>query len=121
MRPLLIVAVLSFAGCEHVNGNVTVDGRPFVVDRCRNGAPFGFAGVQLEDRQGRHLRLVNDPVTGAVQVGVFPAPSLDGTSLGQCASGSIQSTRAWARGQVTLECDANGHSARGRLEFVDCG
>ena len=121
MRWPLLLAALALAGCEHVNGNVTVDGRPFVVDRCRNGAPFGFAGVQLEDAQGRHLRLVNDPVTGAVQVGVFPAPAVDGTSLGQCASGSIQSTRAWAKGHVTLDCEGHGHTAHGKLDFVDCG
>lgn len=120
MRALPALALLMLAGCEHVNGSVTVDGRPFVVDRCRNGAPFGFAGVQLEDAQGRHLRLVNDPVTGAVQVGIFPAPSADGASLGRCASGAIESNRAFARGKVSLACDSNGHTAQGGLEFFDC-
>jgi hypothetical protein len=120
MRSFVLLAALLLAGCEHVNGSVTVDGKPFVVDRCRNGAPFGFAGVQLEDAQGRHLRLVNDPLTGGVQVGVFPG-SVDGTSLGECGSGSIQSTRAWAKGHVTLDCELNGHTARGKLDFVDCG
>lgn len=122
----LVIICLALLGCSNkLEGDIEVDGEEFELDSCRSGQVYGFVGVELEAEDGRRLRIVNTPTGEPVAV-VLPSGSSSGVEVGTCGSFRIERQNSTVNnvtnveGSADLECEGNGHSVKGTVEFENC-
>jgi hypothetical protein len=128
---LAVVAVA--CATERFIGEVSVDGRPFVVRGCTAGYNEKFYGIDLEDAEGRVLRLA----FAQKPPGVFPYPrpgesrpsvaalkvpgARDWEPLGPCGPLLVQrQKKGGLDGDMHLRCLSDQHTVEGRLAFDNC-
>ncbi len=119
---------IAFANCICSNklaGDLTLNGEPFAASSCRNGAIYGFAGVEVRGKDGWRIRFVHQP-TGEAAAIVFRPDSDTGASLGTCGvmKLSVQNSTVNnvknVEGSVDAACAADGMAIAGRLTFGNC-
>jgi hypothetical protein len=125
MRATFWVGIV-FCGCTaKLNGQVSVDGKPFTITSCRSGQPTGFAGVDLGDDTGHRLRLVYTP-DGQSEAYWFSPENKTAESLGKCGPLALEKQSSTinnvtnVRGRAVLECTSAGHAVKGTIEFENC-
>lgn len=109
----LLLATLGLAACgSSVEGTLSIDGQPAVLDRCESAAPRGFDGVDLITDDERYVRLLRDTRgEDIVSVIFFDAGRDSGPILGDCAMGTIESTGTRINdvtaldGEAVIDCD----------------
>lgn len=128
-RPRWYLALpIVFANCicsNKLGGDLKLNGQPFAASSCRNGAAFGFAGVEVRGRDGWRIRFVLQP-TGEAAAIVFGPGSDTGASLGLCGpmKYSVQNSTVNnvknVEGAIDAACAADGIELAGRLTFGNC-
>jgi hypothetical protein len=114
------------AACENkLSGSLELDGQLFELDSCRSGQVYGFSGVELRDKDGNKLRLVQTP-TGDGQVILMPKGSETGIDLGTCGPFQVSTQNSTindvknVEGRAKLECSTGGHTLKGKVSFSNC-
>lgn len=121
-----IAAVLlaSLACSGAVEGNLMLDGQPFVAVDCHSGVPNGFTGVDLVDESGRILRLETG-ADGQAFVRIMPAGLGEAEVIGACGPIRLEATNVTVNGvknvdgEAFLSCTA-GHALSGEVKFKSC-
>ncbi|MBK9035667.1 MAG: hypothetical protein IPL61_31185 [Myxococcales bacterium] len=117
-----------FANCicsNKLGGDLTLNGEPFAPSSCRNGAVYGFSGVEVTGKGGWKLRLVQTP-TGEANVVVFGPDSPRGAELGACGTVKVDTQNSTVNdvknveGSAVLACAADGVSLSGKVTFENC-
>jgi len=120
----LLVLACSGIGAK-VDGQLLVDGQPFVADSCTSGQVHGFTGFQLRDAAGNAVRVVVEP-DNTVRTILIDAGAATGTSLGSCGAAMIRRTGVQINnitaldGVATLSCAAEGRSVEGEVQISRC-
>ena len=126
--PALIVAALvaATAGCyAHFQGEVSVDGAPFVPVACRSGQAYGGMGVEITDVAGRRLR-IGANLDGRAGAALFQPGAVIGEDLGVCGPTTMWSQHSRVNGitnmagTAILSCDSGRHQVHGQLLFENC-
>lgn len=122
MLPALLVTCI----CSNkLGGDLKVDGEAFGASGCRNGAVYGFAGVEVTGKGGRRLRVIHTP-TGAANVVVFASGAQMGSDLGACGTIQVSDQNSTVNdvknveGKALLKCAADGITIEGTLTFENC-
>jgi hypothetical protein len=130
-RPWLIPTVLiglwgSCVCSNKLSGSVEVNGEKIAFNSCRNGAVYGFRGVELSGSNGMRLRLGLLP-TGAVGVIVMPKGESVGKELGvECGTLNISDQNSTVNdvknvhGKAILQCESQGYKLKGEVSFENC-
>lgn len=123
---ILFALALFGAGCTNkLEGNVTVDGKPFDLASCRSGQVYGFAGVELVSSAGDKLRLDITPASEAIAY-YMPASAPTGAKIGTCGAMTLETQNSTindvrnVRGTANLDCSGGGHTVQGSLTFENC-
>jgi hypothetical protein len=122
---LVLVFGLGLACSNKISGDVTLDNSPFTFKSCRSGQAFGFYGVDLQDRDGRRLRLVVLP-SGEPSLFYFASGAATGVDLGACGTVSVVQQSSTINdirnvmGKASLACTKGGHTVKGTVVFENC-
>jgi hypothetical protein len=124
-RVLLAVAACgALAACTSVHSNMTINGRLFGPDHCKNGEEEEFFGVDLKDERGMQLRLVANP-DETVTVVVIPDGAQPYAATG-CAHLNLdrgsndKSGHYEVSGDAYVDCVAGPYEVRGSTSFDNC-
>lgn len=129
LRLFLLGSLFTIAACTaQVTGALQVDHAFFalVPEKCRSGAAFNFSGIQLEDAQGRRLRLHALPSGDCVATLFAPESGHGVTIPGSCgpllmhAQSSRINSILNVQGSATLSCEGAGHRISGSISFKNC-
>jgi hypothetical protein len=123
----LLIAVFPSCMCSNkLSGSVEVNGEKLSISSCRNGAVYGFRGVELSASNGTRLRVGALP-TGAAGVIVMAKGASVGTELDvPCGSLVISDQNSTVNdvknveGKAVLECEAAGFKVKGSVTFENC-
>jgi hypothetical protein len=122
----LVLGLLLLGGCSaKLSGEFMVDGKAWKPDSCRSGQVYGFAGVELAAADGSRLRFSMLP-SGAADVFHLPAGASQGAGLSDCATMTIAPQNSTindirnVEGKVTADCNVDGKSIKGSVDFGNC-
>jgi hypothetical protein len=116
---------LACGGADLTGVSLTLDGDPWPVESCTNGAPKGFAGIELVGVDANRLRIVTHP-TGSAEVIYFAPGSEKGNSMGQCGTASFEEGNIEVNGVKGLngggafDCKKGKHSLQGAIQVKNC-
>jgi hypothetical protein len=103
-----------------------VNGEKVTFGSCRNGAVYGFRGVELSGSNGIRLRLGLLP-TGAAGVIVMPKGETVGKELGvECGTLQLSDQNSTVndvknvQGKAVLDCEGHGFKVKGEVSFENC-
>ena len=117
-----------FTGCfcsNKLGGDLQLNGQPFGASSCRNGARYGFAGVEVSGKDGWKLRFVQTP-TGSANVVVFKPGIATGVELGECGTIRVEMQNSTVndvknvQGSAEVSCASDGLTVAGKLTFGNC-
>jgi hypothetical protein len=118
--------VAGLAACTNkLGGDLSVDGEKLELDSCRNGAVYGFRGVEVTGTSGVRVRVAATQ-TGEAYVVVMPKGASVGAELGACGSFQIADQKSTVndvknvQGTASLDCTARGVAVVGRFTFENC-
>lgn len=123
-----LVLPIVFANCvcsNKLGGDLKLNGEPFAPTGCRNGAVYGFSGVEVTGKSGWKLRLVQTP-TGEGRVIAFGPGASTGAELGACGSLKVNTQNSTinevknVEGHAELACTVDGLSLSGKITFENC-
>lgn len=122
----IVLATFSLSACSNeLKGELSVDGKAFVLDSCRSGQVYGFAGVEVVSKESAKLRIMQAP-TGEAVAYYIGAGETTGVELGKCGSFSFSPQNSTindvknVEGKGDLQCEAAGHSVKGSFSFSNC-
>lgn len=122
----IVLASCSLFACSNeLKGEISVDGKSFVLDSCRSGQVYGFAGVEVVSKEGAKLRLMQTPAGEGVAY-YIPAGETTGVELGKCGAFTFSPQNSTindvknVEGKADLACEAAGHSVKGSFAFSNC-
>lgn len=109
-----------------LSGTVEINGEKVGWSSCRNGAVYGFRGVEVSGSNGMRLRLGLTP-TGEMGVIVFDKGATVGKELGiVCGSLTVNDQSSTVNdvknvsGKAVLDCEAQGYKLKGDINFENC-
>ncbi len=127
VKAAVLAAMVILVACtSHVDGTITLDGKPFKVAECRSGAAYNFSGIQLADAAKTELRIMQK-VDGTIAVAVFAPGAARGDTIGgdcgtiaiKTQSSTINNVRN-VEGHAKLSCAGAGHTIEGAVDFENC-
>lgn len=125
--PTVLIALWGSCFCSNkLSGSVDVNGEKVTFGSCRNGAVYGFRGVELSGSNGMRLRLGLLP-TGAAGVIVMPKGENVGKDLGiECGTLNLSDQNSTVndvknvQGKAILDCEGQGYKIKGEVSFENC-
>lgn len=125
---VVLVLPIVFANCvcsNKLGGDLKLNGEAFGASGCRNGAIYGFGGVEVTGAGGRRLRIIQTP-TGEANAVLFQPNAAVGTDLGVCGVIAVSNQNSTindvknVKGKATLQCATDGLTLAGTLTFENC-
>ena len=124
--PFLLVLLALAAACSNkLGGEVTINGEIETATSCRNGAVYGFRGVELTLASGARLRIAATQ-TGEGSLVVSAAGRPTGVIVGPCGPFVIENQNSTinrvtnVEGSAELDCEREGFKVKGKLTFSNC-
>jgi hypothetical protein len=123
---VLVVFLVLLPKCTNkLEGQLTVDGKPFVPEHCWSEQRVSRVGVAIESADGR--RIVADRLEhGGAMVAVGHRDVAGTHELGACADLAIDKTHTEingvdnVEGRVTFTCRGDARSVLGTITFENC-
>jgi hypothetical protein len=126
------ISILCVLGCTvtacnavSVDSELTVNGRLFGPDECRNGQTEEFFGVDLKEENGTVLRLATNP-DKTISVILFPNDGTRPVNMTGCAQLSLKKSDNdhegyyEVDGSASIDCSGSGWTVKGRTDFENC-
>jgi len=102
---------------------LTIDGMPFEMKECSNGASEGFHGAELRGTDGTRVRLVSE-LDGASKVVVFRPGAEQGVILEGCSRVEMKESTSRhsssVRGRASVRCEDKGTRIEGTVLLERC-
>jgi hypothetical protein len=112
--------------CTSVHSNLTINGKLFGPDQCRNLQDEEIFGVDLKDENGTTLRFATN-ADNSITVVVFPNDGTKPLAMTGCSklnldrSGNDKYGHYTLDGDASLDCQSTEWTIQGSTSFDECG
>lgn len=126
----LTLAALSILACGGLAAdvsasNLAMDGGPWALESCYNGASRGFMGIELVGMDKARVRF-ESRADGKVNVYLMEPGGAEWIELGDCGTMSFEETNVTVndvkglRGGGTVQCEGGAHTLTGTVQVDRC-